>query len=548
MDCNTLLQSSLNKVFPDEMPLEQPFPLSVLQKDTASFQLAYYLNEPCNQRITIDIKSPLLENIALYQVALSPSDYPCHSFYDDRYLRTSPGLFPDRLAALPFPCTISLLAKQWRSLWIKITTTDRTAGGIYPIKIIGTDQQGHEIFSIIKEIEVIPVLLPPNPLYHTQWFHGDCLADYYQVSSLSQKHFDIMEKFISLAVKRDINTILTPLFTPPLDTQVGGERTTIQLVQVFVDDGKYRFDFSLLDQWIRMCRRCGVRYFEMSHLFSQWGAAHPPKIMAVVNGSYEQLFGWEDEGTGEKYKTFLDIFLSQLSQFLQKAEIAENCIFHISDEPNKEQVSQYKAARDMVYPHLKDYLIIDALSDIELYRQGAVTNPVPSNDHIQSFLEEGIPDLWTYYCTGQWKDVSNRFFSLPSSANRILGVQLYKYQIKGFLHWGYNFYNSQYSLEHINPYAVTDAGGAFPSGDAFLVYPGKEGIPEESIRLLLLEEAFHDLRACYLLEALLGREEVISLIDSCNEPISFSKYPLKDNYLLSLRENLNQKIKQYLKI
>ncbi len=547
MDCQTLLLSSLEKVFPDQAPQASSLSLSLLQNDSISFQLAYFLNEKANAPVTLHITSPLAEYISLYQVALSPSDYPCHPQYDNRYLRTAPGLFPDRLAPLAPNPTLAFIAKQWRSIWIRISSTLKTPAGSHPISITGRDQDENILFTLTQRVEVIPALLPKNPLYHTQWFHADCLADYYGVTPLSKAHFAIMENFIALAVKRDINTILTPLFTPPLDTQIGGERTTVQLVQVFTEDEEtYVFDFSLLEKWINMCLSCGVTYFEMSHLFSQWGAAHPPKIMARVKGCYQQLFGWNDLGTGQRYKAFLQVFLPQLDALLKKMNIHQRCIFHISDEPDKSHLAQYKAARDMVAPYLEGYLIIDALSDIELYRQGAVTSPVPSNDHIEPFLKEGVKDLWTYYCTGQWKDVSNRFFSLPSSVNRILGLQLYKYQIKGFLHWGYNFYNNQYSIEPLNPYQITDAGAAFPSGDAFLVYPGKGGIPEESIRLQVLEDAFHDLRACYLLENLIGRDEVIKFIDEgLNQPITFSSYPIDPEYLLCTRKRINEAIKEH---
>ena len=30
-------------------------------------------------------------------------------------------------------------------------------------------------------VEVIPAVLPPQKLIRTEWFHGDCLADYYHV-------------------------------------------------------------------------------------------------------------------------------------------------------------------------------------------------------------------------------------------------------------------------------------------------------------------------------------------------------------------------------
>lgn len=70
---------------------------------------------------------------------------------------------------------------------------------------------------------------------------------------------------------------------------------------------------------------------------------------------------------------------------------------------------------------------------------------------------------------------------MPSARNRIMGVLMYLYRIEGFLHWGYNFYNSMFSIEHIDPFFDTHAGFAFPSGDPFLVYPGADGEPWSSI-------------------------------------------------------------------
>src|SRR5690554_7174209 len=42
-------------------------------------------------------------------------------------------------------------------------------------------------------------------------------------------------------------------------------------------------------QWVEMCNRLGIEYFEFSHLFTQWGAAHAPKIMALVDGKLQQI-------------------------------------------------------------------------------------------------------------------------------------------------------------------------------------------------------------------------------------------------------------------
>lgn len=130
------------------------------------------------------------------------------------------------------------------------------------------------------------------------------------------------------------------------------------------------------------------------------------------------------------------------------------------------------------------------------------------------FLEHNVPNLWVYYCCGQGYKVSNRFFGMPSARNRIIGTQFYKYNVAGFLQWGFNFYNAQLSMYHIDPFAVTDADGAFPSGDAFVVYPGPDGTPWKSLRLLTFNEALNDLRAFRLLESFTSREFVMDLLEA----------------------------------
>ena len=52
---------------------------------------------------------------------------------------------------------------------------------------------------------------------------------------------------------------MMPLFTPELDTYIGGERPTTQLVDITVEtDGSYSFNFDKVGRWIDMCLACGV--------------------------------------------------------------------------------------------------------------------------------------------------------------------------------------------------------------------------------------------------------------------------------------------------
>lgn len=539
------LLSSLEKVFADECPDSSlnENRVSVFKNETISFQIAYTFNGERCEFVDIEVQSDISDLVKVRRVELVPSAYPAHTTVDDNYLRTSVGLYPDLLTDL-FDGSVMFMPNQWRSIWIDIEPSVQSKAGIYDIKVLFKNKQTGEIVTSQEiSVEIYNVQLPEQKLIRTEWFHGDCLANFYNVDVFSEKHWEIIENFISTAVKRGINMILTPQFTPPLDTAKGGERTTIQLIDIEVDNGKYKFSFDKLKRWVDICKKVGVKYFEMSHLFTQWGAIASPKIMATVNGEYKRLFGWETRATSEEYKEFLHTYLPQLIEKLKDWGIDKNTYFHISDEPSLEQLQSYKEAKEVVNDLLKDFVIIDALSDYEFYKTGVIEKPVSANDHIHTFLDNGVENMWSYYCTGQWDKVSNRFMSMPSARNRIYGVQLYKYKIEGALHWGYNFYNSQYSIYNINPYITTDALGIFPSGDAFLVYPKNDGTPEESIRMMVQYEAMTDLRALQWLEELTSYDYVMSIIENeLDNPITFKEYPKDANYLISLRQKINEEI------
>ena len=256
----------------------------------------------------------------------------------------------------------------------------------------------------------------------------------------------------------------------------------------------------------------------------------------------QQIFGWDTSATGACYVDFLRAYLPALKAEFARLGVLDRCYFHISDEPSLSMLEDYRAARDYACHDLQGLPVVDALSSFEFYATGAVEHPIPAINHIQPFVDAKVPGLWTYYCIGQYKDVSNMFMAMPSQRNRILGVMLYKYDIVGFLQWGYNFWNAQYSTHPINPWVSTDCDGFTPAGDAFQVYPGPDGAPVESLRMMVTAQALYDLRAFRLLESLRGRDFVMALIEGDVGEITFTDYPRDAAYLPALREKVNAEI------
>lgn len=537
----SVLTSSLEKGFVDQTPADfSPFSSAIMLKNQhLSCQLM--LRVPADEkgmRVTLTLGGSAAPYAKWYNVRQIPVLFPTygHDFTDDNYLRKTPGLYPDLLEPPHYRGRIQLTSGVLHSVWITIAPEGKLEAGEHTLTVRITNDKDEELAAHTLTLRMIDASLPEHGMILTQWFHCDCLASYYQVPVFSERHWEIIGNYLRTAVEYGQNMILTPLFTPPLDTEVGGERLTVQLVDVTLNaDGSYSFGYDKLDRWVALCHACGMRYFEMSHLFTQWGAAHAPKIVARVNGEEKRIFGWDTDAAGEEYAAFLKAFLPSLVEHLKALGIDQNCKFHLSDEPNGGCVEQYRHAKAVVSEALADYEIMDALSSFDFYRDGLVSLPIPSNDHIEPFLEAGVEGLWTYYCCVQGKGVSNRFIAMPSWRNRALGMQCFKYDIAGFLHWGFNFYNNMYSVDAINPYLDTEGEQQVPAGDSFMVYPAPDGTTLPSIRLMVFREGLEDLAAMKLCAEKKGKAAVVAAMEAVFGDIRFDRCPTTAEQMLFVR-------------
>lgn len=550
----TKIISSLEKCFLDSNFIEfsEIKRINIYRNTDVSFQLLPFNEESsdvaCNY-YTVKVEGELshlasircVENIPNYIPFSATADIAAER--DPGCIRTTPGLYPDVLVPLSSSGKFAVVNQQLRTLWIDIKNDGTINPGEHTVKVTLTAADGVLASENEIIINVIDAFLPQQETKVTQWFYADCIADYYDVKVWSKKHFDVCRKFIKTAVDNGINMLLVPVFTPPLDTAVGGERTTTQLVRIKIIDGKYEFDFKLVDKWIDMLLECGVKFFEISHLFTQWGAYHAPKIIANVNGRNKKIFGWETDAASQEYVTFLNLFLKEFTSHLEKRGLKENVYFHISDEPNESHIEQYKLNKKNLEDVLKGWKILDALSHVEFYKQGLCEIPVPISNSIDDFLKEEIKELWIYYCCYPFIGYSNRFIGMPSARTRFMGIQMYKYDIEGFLHWGYNYYNNQFSYDHIDPFLNSNAGYWGAGGDAVSVYPGRHGQPLESLRLVAFKQGLEDIRALKFCEKYYTKDEIIEKIETVfGESIVFSRCVDNTTTMQKIRDAIDSMI------
>ncbi len=537
--------SALEKCFMDES-YESKAQLdrgSALRGEEYAFEIAYTTDDATfypKREFIVKVDSPIADYVTVRTVEQVPVRMACYPDADDNYLRKTPGFYPDLLRPVNSGNTAYFTYGELKALYVTVDVPEALAGGDYPIRISFTSFEGEEAASVTHTLHVIDAVIPEQKLKVTEWFHTDCIANYYGLEAFSDKHFEYIEKFMKCAVKNGINMILMPVFTPPLDTAIGGERLTTQLVGVRETESGWEFDFTLLERWVEIAKRSGVKYHEIAHFYSQWGAAFAPKIVGYdKNGEWKKLFGWDTPALSDEYRGFLNAFVPALLAKFEKLGLdKDSVVFHISDEPALEHLENYSKARAQVETLLDGYVIMDALSDFEFYKTGALSHPIPSNDHIVPFLEAGVENLWTYYCCGQGKDVSNRFVAMPTARTRIMGAQMWKYNIAGFLQWGFNFYSTQNSVDPIDPFAYADNDYFVPAGDTFAVLPGLNGEPWETLHMKGFTMALQDMRAMDLAAELTSREEVLAIIDPDGE-MTFAKYPQSMEWIEDMRAKLD---------
>ena len=124
-----------------------------------------------------------------------------------------------------------------------------------------------------------------------------------------------------------------------------------------------------------------------------------------------------------------------------------------------------------------------------------------------NFLRDGLDfyhdrqdkgdEAWYYTCLAPKGEWANRFVELPLIKTRLLHWVNHKYNIPGYLHWGFNFWGSASGIvSGADPYddvsgMIVSSGNILPGGDCWISYPGYKAI-YPSIRLEAMRDGIVD--------------------------------------------------------
>ncbi|MDB6027390.1 MAG: hypothetical protein JWM68_3613 [Verrucomicrobiales bacterium] len=402
-----------------------------------------------------------------------------------------PGLVPDPLWPMQ---RANAGTRESRSFWITLNIPADAKPGMHEFKVELTVLNGEKI-EMPVQIEIAELVVQPRkdfPVIH--WWRGEATWDYYKTGMFEdQRWWDITRSQMEDMLAHGSDVAFVPIFFERRETF---KRPCQLLIVNEPSPGKYEFDFSLVKRFLDMSKEVGFKQFEWQHFWIYWGVEHPMRIYKKEKDQYVMLWKPDISGFSDTYIDFLKQFLPQFHNFLRKEGVLDQSYFHLSDEPGGgEHIVRYRKARQILRdlaPWMQGK-VMDALSHIEYGREGITDIPIPIVSSAQKYVDEKIPH-WVYYCCSPTGDWLNRFMDTPLPKIRMSGMLFYRMGAKGFLHWGYNYWHKMEREDLGDPF--TDASNSdwpgIPYGDPFMIYPGADGKPMDSIRWEVFAESLQD--------------------------------------------------------
>jgi hypothetical protein len=205
----------------------------------------------------------------------------------------------------------------------------------------------------------------------------------------------------------------------------------------------------------------------------------------------------------------IPFLLPAFESHLRQKEWLDKTLFHIKDEPSHHNALNWINTSRYMHYYAPDLKRIDALCTSFLF--GNIEVAVPKLDHLDAGYDiykreqQKGTELW-FYTVGiyQASMYPNKTIDMPLIDNRILHWLNYKYDLTGYLHWGWNQWTD-------DPYTDTDVH----VGDGWHVYPVKDGILN-SLRWEQMRNGIQDYEYFWMLE-----DKIRTLRDSLGSRFSW---------------------------
>lgn len=398
----------------------------------------------------------------------------------DRLLPVS-GFYPD-----PIIDTTGMDIPGFRTqpVWVTVPVPVSAKPGLYSGRIAIMGNTGSRKFELVRdmEIEVYNPIIEKTSLWVTNWFNIDRLGmmdNGVSVEKYSNQYWDNIRMLAAkMAEYRQNVAIISPL----------------GLCEISKDSGRWEFDFSNFNKMVEIFIEEGViGRIEGGHLGGRIGKWESPFGLRFPERKDSAWIFSVMPFTHPGVKEFYSKFIPALTGNLKEKGWDSIYIQHIADEPTNDNYKSYVEITGFIKSLAPGIKVIEACHSRNLENMVDVWVPQLNflNDDFDFYSNrmKAGDEVWFYTCLAPQGNYANRFIELPLIKTRLLHWINFRYNIPGYLHWGFNFWNADPFFDTSG--IITESGNVLPGGDAWIVYPGRGKI-HSSIRLEAMRDGIVD--------------------------------------------------------
>lgn len=434
----------------------------------------------------------------------------------------------------PLACADEFALNKHAALYIAIDVPRETPPGIYRGKV-ALEVGGREVAKNGIELEVADVVLPDArdwSFFLNVWMNPAPIARIHGVGIWSDEHFSRLLPYIEDLASHGQKTVAVPICHQPWGTQTRDAYPNAVIWRKRA--GRYEFDFSVFDRYVRLHAKCGID--RAIHCYSIVQAGDTDQsVIAYTNadtGAQEQIVTRVgDSEYVAAWGAFFKAFAAHLDKngWLEKTyigfdekpdDVMERLVAFLDAHAPDFRVSLAGNTRDDLSGRLGD------LSVLPSFDSRGIAESTPPERTAMGLAELLSPDnvcaktgrcpertMTTFYVCCE-PPHPNTFLHSPLVESRMLPFFALQGGYDGFLRWSYNDWPN-------DPYEHPEWGD-WPTGDTFLVYPGADG-PVSSLRWQQLREGICDYELALIASAnirssdeMVDYEQAITL--ACRNP------------------------------
>ncbi|MFA6241495.1 MAG: DUF4091 domain-containing protein, partial [Candidatus Hydrogenedentales bacterium] len=329
-------------------------------------------------------------------------------------------------------------------------------------------------------IRVYPATVDKTRLWVTDWFGVNSSHLDLKLEGNEEEYYALLARFArNMAEHRHNVALISPLSLAVFSA---------------ASDGKLQVDWSKFDRFVSVCQEAGlVGMIEGGHIGGRMGGWTSQFGVTVVSIEDGKVASKRMDPTCPEADAFYAWYFPALIAHLKEKGWLDHYVQHLADEPVPGNIESWRAIAQLVRKYAPELRTIDANHSKELV--GAMDIWVPQLNYLKDDFEhyqerqKAGDEVWFYTCVFPQGDYANRFIEQPLMKTRLLHWINFKYGITGYLHWGYNHWQSSDPMTNTTP---AHTGPPYlPAGDAWIVYPGKIG-PWDSIRWEAMRDGIVD--------------------------------------------------------